>query len=38
MIPRRELAGVALFVVIGVALITLAPTEHPAERASAVVA
>jgi hypothetical protein len=38
MIPRRELVGVALFVVIGVALIALAPAEQPAERASAVVA
>lgn len=38
MIPRRELVGVALFVVIGVALIALAPAEQKAEQASAVVA
>lgn len=36
-IARRELFGVATFVVIGVALIALTPTKQPAERASAVV-
>jgi hypothetical protein len=36
LIPRRELVGVAFFVVIGVALIVLAPAKQPAERASAV--
>jgi len=36
MIARRELVGVAFFVVIGVALITLAPAQakHPVERRS----
>ena len=37
-IARRELFGVATFVVIGVALIALAPARQPVERASAVVA
>jgi len=37
-IARRELLGVATFIVIGVALIALAPAKQPAERASAVVA
>jgi hypothetical protein len=37
LIPRRELGGVAFFVVIGVALIALAPTKS-VERASVVVA
>jgi drug/metabolite transporter superfamily protein YnfA len=36
LIPRRELAGVAFFIVIGLALIVLAPTKQTAERASAV--
>jgi drug/metabolite transporter superfamily protein YnfA len=36
LIPRRELAGVAFFIVIGVTLIVLAPTRQPAERASAI--
>jgi drug/metabolite transporter superfamily protein YnfA len=36
LIPRRELVGVAFFVVIGVALIVLAPAKQPAARASAV--
>jgi len=36
LIPRRELAGVAFFVVIGVALIALAPAKQPVERVSAV--
>jgi tryptophan-rich sensory protein len=31
MIARRELVGVAFFVVIGVALIALAPAKHPAD-------
>jgi hypothetical protein len=35
MIPRRELIGSAVFVVIGVALIALAPAKQPAERVSA---
>jgi hypothetical protein len=35
MISRGELVGVALLVVIGVALIALAPAKQPAERASA---
>jgi len=35
MISRGELVGVALLVVIGVALIALAPARQPAERASA---
>ena len=33
MISRSELVGVALLVVIGVALIALAPAKQPAERA-----
>ena len=37
-IARREIFGVATFIVIGVALIALTPTKQPAERASAVVA
>jgi hypothetical protein len=37
LIPRRELAGVAFFVVIGVALIVLAPAKS-VERVSAAVA
>ena len=35
-IARRELLGVATFVVIGVALIVLAPGKKPAERESVV--
>ena len=35
-IARRELFGVAVFVLIGVALIALAPAKQPAERASIV--
>ena len=31
LIPRRELMGVAFFVVIGVALIALAPAKQPVE-------
>jgi len=34
-IARRELLGVATFIVIGVALIVLAPAKRPAERLSA---
>ena len=34
LIPRRELMGVAFFVVIGVALIALASAKQPVERAS----
>ena len=37
-IARRELFGVATFIVIGVILIALSPTKQPVERASAVVA
>jgi Family of unknown function (DUF6632) len=35
LIARRELLGVATFVVIGVALIALAPSKQPVERISA---
>ncbi|MGA7078608.1 MAG: DUF6632 domain-containing protein [Terriglobales bacterium] len=38
LIPRRELMGVAFFVVIGVALIALAPARQSVERVSAAVA
>ncbi|MFZ3266416.1 MAG: DUF6632 domain-containing protein [Terriglobales bacterium] len=38
MIPRGELSGVAVLVVIGVALIVLAPAKQPVERVSAAVA
>ncbi|MGA8621143.1 MAG: DUF6632 domain-containing protein [Candidatus Sulfotelmatobacter sp.] len=38
LIPRRELMGVAFFVVIGVALIALAPAKQPVECVSAAVA
>ncbi len=38
LIPRRELMGLTFFVVIGVALLALAPAKQPAERASVVVA
>jgi hypothetical protein len=34
MIPRAELVGVAILVVIGLALIALAPAKQPAESAS----
>ena len=34
-IERRELVGVAVFVVIGVALIALTPAKHSVDRASA---
>jgi len=37
MIARRELIGSAVFIVIGVALLALAPAKQPAGRASAVV-
>jgi len=37
-IARRELLGVAIFIVIGVALIALAPAKEAVERASAVAA
>ena len=36
MISRRELIGVAVFIIIGIALIALAPTKQPVERMSAV--
>ena len=38
MIARRELIGSAVFILIGVALIALAPAKQAAERASAVMA
>jgi len=38
LIPRRELVGVAFFVVVGVALIALAPAKSSGERVSAAVA
>ena len=34
LIARGELIGVAVFIVIGLALIALAPTKHPVENAS----
>jgi hypothetical protein len=36
LIPRRELVGVAFFVIIGVVLIALAPAKQRVDRASAV--
>jgi hypothetical protein len=36
LIPRRELAGVVVFILIGVALIALAPAKQSGERVSAV--
>jgi hypothetical protein len=38
LIARRELLGVAIFILIGVALVGLAPAKQPVHRASAVVA
>jgi hypothetical protein len=38
LIPRGELIGVAALIIIGVALIALAPAKQPVERSSAVVA
>jgi hypothetical protein len=38
LIPRRELLGVVFFVIIGLALIVLAPAKPSGERASAAVA
>ena len=38
LIPHRELLGVAVLVVIGVALIVLAPTKQSIERASTAIA
>ena len=35
-IPRRELVGVVVFILIGVALIALAPTKQSTEQASSV--
>jgi len=35
--PRRELMGVTFFVVIGEALLALAPAKQPVERVSAAV-
>jgi hypothetical protein len=35
-IPRRELVGVVVFILIGAALIALAPAKQPPARASAV--
>ena len=37
-IPRRELVGVVVFILIGVALIVLAPIKQSGERVSAAVA
>jgi len=37
-IERRELAGVAIFAIIGVALVALAPAKRQVERSSVVVA
>jgi succinate-acetate transporter protein len=37
-IERRELAGVVVFAIVGVVLVTLAPAKQPAERDSAVAA
>jgi succinate-acetate transporter protein len=37
-IERRELAGVVVFAIVGVALVALAPAKQQVERASAVVA
>jgi hypothetical protein len=37
LIPRRELGGVAFFIVIGVALIALAPAKPSGDRVSAAV-
>jgi succinate-acetate transporter protein len=36
-IERRELLGVAVFAVVGIVLIALAPAKQPAERASSAV-
>ena len=36
LIPRRDLMGVVVFILIGVALIVLAPAKQSTERASAV--
>lgn len=38
LIPRRELVGVAFFVVLGVVLIALIPAKQPVECVSAAVA
>jgi len=38
LIPRRELVGVAVFILTGVALMALAPAKQPVERVSAAVA
>jgi len=35
LIPRRELVGVVVFILIGVVLIALSPTKQPVERVSA---
>ena len=37
LIPRRELVGVVVFILIGVVLIALSPTKQPVERVSAAV-
>jgi hypothetical protein len=37
LIPRRELIGSAVLVIIGVALLALAPAKQPVEKASALV-
>ena len=38
LIARRELLGVATFIVVGVVLIALAPAKQPVEKASAMLA
>jgi hypothetical protein len=38
MIPRTDVGGILLFVIVGFALIVLSPAKQPVERASAVVA
>jgi succinate-acetate transporter protein len=37
-IERRELAGVVVFAIVGIALVALAPAKQPVERSSAVAA
>jgi hypothetical protein len=38
MIARRELIGSAVFTIVGVALVALAPAKQPVERAAGIVA
>jgi hypothetical protein len=37
-IERRELAGVAVFAIVGIVLVVLAPAKQAVEKASAVIA